>query len=248
MGVVRMDELTALADGVLPPSRRAKVEAEVAASPELASLLRVQLETAQTIRTAAAQVEAPEYLRRLIERRRREVHMKRLLTSVSALGATLVLAACGGGGAGGSPDSATTAHGTTTVAVRQVDGIGRVLVDGGGRALYSADVETGGKVRCTGACTSFWKPLRLDSGTPSAVAGAGTLDVVRRPDGTDQVTANGKALYTFSEDAPGKVAGNGFSDDFNGRRFTWTAVRAGGKAAGTSGGAGKASPGNDYGY
>jgi anti-sigma factor RsiW len=41
MGVVTMDELTALADGVLPPSRRAKVEAEVAASPELASLLRV---------------------------------------------------------------------------------------------------------------------------------------------------------------------------------------------------------------
>jgi anti-sigma factor RsiW len=70
MGVVTLDDLTALADGVLPPSRRARVEAAVAASPELASLLRVQLETAQTIRTAAAQVEAPESLRRLIEQRR----------------------------------------------------------------------------------------------------------------------------------------------------------------------------------
>lgn len=70
MGVVTVEDLTALADGVLPPSRRAEVERAVAESPELASLLRVQLETAQTIRTAAAQVEAPESLRRLIEQRR----------------------------------------------------------------------------------------------------------------------------------------------------------------------------------
>jgi predicted lipoprotein with Yx(FWY)xxD motif len=174
--------------------------------------------------------------------------MKRLLTSVSAFGATLVLAACGGGGGGGSSNSATTADGTTTVAVRQVNGIGRVLVDASGRALYTSNVEADGKVRCTGACTSFWRPLTLASGTPSAVAGAGKLDVVKRPDGTDQVTADGKLLYTFSEDPHGDVTGNGFSDDFSGRRFTWTAVLAGGKAAGTSGGASKASPGNDYGY
>jgi Secreted repeat of unknown function len=83
---------------------------------------------------------------------------------------------------------------------------------------------------------------------PSAAAGAGRLDVTKRPDGTDQVTAGGRPFYTFSEDAPGKVEGNGFSDDFNGRHFTWTAVLAGGKAAGTSRGASKSSPGNDYGY
>jgi predicted lipoprotein with Yx(FWY)xxD motif len=247
MDVVTIEEVTALADGVLPPSRRAKVEAAVAASPELTSLLCLQVETAQTIRTAAAQVEAPESLRRTIEQRRQEIHMRRLLTSGAALAATLVLAACGGAG-GGSAKSPTTADGTTTVAVRQVEGIGRVLVDATGRALYSSDVEADGKVRCTGACTSFWKPLTLASGTPSAVAGAGRLDVVKRPDGTDQVTADGRPLYTFSEDPPGDVTGNGFSDAFNGRRFTWTAVRADGKAAGTSGGAGKASPGNDYGY
>lgn len=174
--------------------------------------------------------------------------MKRLLTSGAALAATLVLAACGGGGGGGSSNSATTADSTTPVAVKQVDGIGRVLVDASGQALYSSDAEADGKVRCTGACTSFWKPLTLESGAPSAVAGAGKLDVVKRPDGTDQVTADGKPLYTFSEDAPGKVEGDGFADDFNGRHFTWNAVLAGGKAAGTSGGASKASPGNDYGY
>jgi predicted lipoprotein with Yx(FWY)xxD motif len=172
----------------------------------------------------------------------------RVLTSGAALAATLVLAACGGGGGSGSSDSATMARSTTTVAVKQVGGIGRVLVDASGKALYSSDVEADGKVRCTGACTSFWEPLTLGSGTPSAPAAAGTLDIIKRPDGANQVTVNGKPLYTFTEDAPDKLAGNGFTDDFNGRHFTWNAVLADGKAAGSSGGASQAAPRNDYGY
>jgi anti-sigma factor RsiW len=71
MSVIRVDELAALADGALPPWRRTTVEAAVAGSPELARLLCVQVDTAREIRTAAAQVEAPESLHRLIERRRR---------------------------------------------------------------------------------------------------------------------------------------------------------------------------------
>jgi predicted lipoprotein with Yx(FWY)xxD motif len=172
--------------------------------------------------------------------------MRRLLTSGAALAATLMLAACGGGG-GGSLDSGTTGA-TTTVAVKQVDGIGRVLVDANGKALYTSDVEADGKVRCTGACTSFWQPLTLGSGTPTAAAGAGALDVVKRPDGTKQVAVDGKPLYTFTEDGPDTVEGNGFADDFNGRHFTWSAVLAGGGTADASGGASKPPPGNDLGY
>ncbi|MGZ6693786.1 MAG: COG4315 family predicted lipoprotein, partial [Solirubrobacteraceae bacterium] len=134
--------------------------------------------------------------------------MRRLLTSGAALAATLVLAACGGGGGNATSDSATMARTTTTVAVKQVDGIGRVLVDAGGKALYSSDVEASGKVHCTGACTSFWEPLTLDSGTPTAPAGAGKLGVIKRPDGTNQVTVDGKPLYRFSEDAADKLEGN----------------------------------------
>jgi predicted lipoprotein with Yx(FWY)xxD motif len=174
--------------------------------------------------------------------------MRRLLTTSAALGATLVLAACGGGRSGSSDSAPSASAGRTTVAIKQVDGIGRVLVDASGKALYSSDVEADGKVRCTGACTSFWEPLTVDSGTPAAAAGVARLDVIKRPDGTNQVTANGKLLYTFSEDAPGKVEGNGFADDFEGRHFTWNAVLAGGKAAGTSGGASEAPPRNDDGY
>jgi anti-sigma factor RsiW len=64
MVLVRVEELGALADGALPPKRRAEVEAAVAASPGLARLLRVQVDTAQAIRTAAARVQAPASLHR----------------------------------------------------------------------------------------------------------------------------------------------------------------------------------------
>lgn len=174
--------------------------------------------------------------------------MKRLLATGAALAASLALAACGGGD-GDSSDSATAAASGTTVAVRSIDGVGDVLVDSSGKALYASDVEADGKVRCTGACTSFWEPLTIDSTKPVAADGVGKLGVISRPDGAKQVTVAGKLLYTFSEDEPGKVEGNGFADDFDGRHFTWNAVLAGGDIAGSSGGgASEGSRGNDYGY
>ena len=174
--------------------------------------------------------------------------MKRLLATGAALAASLILAACGGGG-DDSTASATPAASGLTVAVKSIDGIGDVLVDSGGKALYASDVEADGKVRCTGACTSFWKPLTVDSAKPVAADGVGKVGVISRPDGAKQVTVAGKLLYTFSEDAPGKVEGNGFADDFDGRHFTWNAVLAGGDVAGSSGsGPSEDTSKNDYGY
>jgi predicted lipoprotein with Yx(FWY)xxD motif len=176
---------------------------------------------------------------------------RRLITVPVALLATLLLAACGGAGGGDSSDSATTTtpRSSTTIATKQVDGIGRVLVAASGKALYSSDVEADGKVRCTGGCTSFWEPLTIGSSAPpTAPASAGMLGLIRRPDGAKQVALDGKPLYTFAEDPPDEVTGNGFSDDFNGRHFTWTAVLAGGGSAGASGGASTAPRGNDSGY
>jgi hypothetical protein len=43
-------------------------------------------------------------------------------------------------------------------------------------------------------------------------------------------------LYTFTEDPPGKVTGDGFADDFGSQHFTWHAVVANGTTAATSGG------------
>jgi predicted lipoprotein with Yx(FWY)xxD motif len=176
--------------------------------------------------------------------------VKRLLPPGAALAVSLALAACGGG-SGGSSSSATTTTGgaTTTVSVRSIDGIGDVLVDSAGKALYASDLEAGGKVMCTGGCTSFWKPLTVGAAMPKAAGDVGKLGVATRPDGSKQVTVDGRLLYTFSQDQPGKVNGNGFADEFDGRHFTWSAVLAGGGTARSSGGGSSTAPSrNDYGY
>jgi predicted lipoprotein with Yx(FWY)xxD motif len=166
--------------------------------------------------------------------------MKKLLTLGAALAASVVVAACGGG----SSESATPASGGgKTVAVMSMDGIGKALVDSSGKALYASDVEADGKVHWTSS--SFWKPLTVDSRTPTAAAGVGKLGVITRPDGSRQVTVNGRLLYTFTEDSAGKAEGNGFSDDSNGEHFTWNAVLAGGKVASSSSGQGGGSSDQD---
>jgi predicted lipoprotein with Yx(FWY)xxD motif len=165
--------------------------------------------------------------------------MTRLITAGMAIAATLALGACGGGGgtsSGGASGAAGSATGSKTVSVRKLSGVGRVLVDRSGRALYSSDQEAGGRIICDGACTAFWKPLSPDGGTPTAASGAGKLGVIKRPDGSTQVTANRKPLYTFSEDSPGKVTGDGFTDDFGGHHFIWHVVGSAGKAASGKGG------------
>jgi predicted lipoprotein with Yx(FWY)xxD motif len=166
--------------------------------------------------------------------------MRRLLTTSAALGATLVLAACGGGGSGSS-DSATSASSSrTTVAVKQVDGIGRVLVDASGKALYSSDVEADGNVRCTGACTSFWEPVDASMKQSKSASADLNLDlgVVKRPDGTDQLTFNGLPLYRFTEEGAGQLQGDGFVDDFEGTHFEWAAATT----SASSGSNGSSSP------
>lgn len=140
---------------------------------------------------------------------------------VLATAVLLALAACGGGSdssAGGSTSSAGA-----TVSSQMVDGVGRVLVDSEGAALYAADQEANGKVVCTGSCTSIWKPLTVSGGMPTAGDGLdGKLGVMSRPDGSRQVTFDGRLLYTFAEDEDaGTVTGNGAADSFDGTSFTW---------------------------
>jgi predicted lipoprotein with Yx(FWY)xxD motif len=182
--------------------------------------------------------------------------MKRLMTLGLALPVALAIAACGGG-SGGTPSAAgsnTSSH--KTVSVRQLTDVGSVLVDRTGKPLYSSDLEASGKIVCdTAACNAFWKPLTVSGGKPTASAGAGRLGVITRPDGSSQVSVNGKPLYTFSEDSPGKASGNGFTDDFGGHHFTWNVVRAGGNTTsggGPASGAGAPSTtggsGGGYGY
>lgn len=161
--------------------------------------------------------------------------MKRLMILVPIL-ATLAMAACGGGDDGSEPATAAGAGGDT-VAVEELGDAGRVLVDSSGQALYTSDQEANGRVLCVDGCESFWAPLTIDRGQPDGSV-PGELGVVERPDGTRQVTYDGTPLYTFTEEGPGEVTGDGFADEFDGRRFTWDAVAVGGDQGGDeSGGA-----------
>ena len=88
-------ELAALADGSLPPERRAALEARVAASSELADRLAEQERAVMFTRTAAAEVEAPTALRARIEAQRRARRMpvsRRLVVVGAAATAALVVA------------------------------------------------------------------------------------------------------------------------------------------------------------
>src|SRR5512132_903537 len=79
-------ELAALADGSLPPDRRAELEARVATSSELANRLAEQRRAVAMARSAAAEVEAPAGLRARVEaeRRTRRVYAPRSLTLAGA--------------------------------------------------------------------------------------------------------------------------------------------------------------------
>lgn len=168
--------------------------------------------------------------------------MKKLLTFATLLALTAVVAACGS--SGGSNESATTApSGGGTVSVANVGGAGRVLVDSHGQALYVSDQENAAHmVLCAGSCNSIWKPLTV-SGAPNGGPAAAKLGVMKRPDGSRQVTYNGELLYTFTPDGPDQVTGNGAKDAFNGEHFTWHVV-----TAGNTGGTAPSSSGRSGGY
>ena len=177
--------------------------------------------------------------------------MKPLMTLGMPIATALTIAACGGTGSSGGASSAAGSappSTSTTVAVRQLPAVGSALVDNTGKALYANNLETAGKILCSdAACKAFWTPLTLRSDVPTAPAGAGKLGVTKRPDGSRQVTANGKPLYTFSEDSPGKATGNGFQDRFAGHNFTWNVVLANGTLAGATGPGSNAATSNNTG-
>jgi predicted lipoprotein with Yx(FWY)xxD motif len=172
--------------------------------------------------------------------------MRKLLIPGLAVAAAATLAACGGGG-GGNATAAMSGAAGKAVSVKQISGAGKVLVDSSGQALYASEQETAaGKVLCTGACNSFWTPLTVHGGAPSAASLPGKLGVVERPDGTKQVTYNGELLYSFTQDQPGEVTGDGFKDAFGGQRFTWHVVSTNGGSPSTGSGATSTQGGLSY--
>lgn len=90
---------------------------------------------------------------------------------------------------------------------------GPILVDASGMTLYTLSSEAGGSIKCTGACLGFWPPLTVPAGTavsPHVAGVAGTLGILSRPEGFQQLTLAQLPLYRFSQDKkPGDTNGNG---------------------------------------
>lgn len=172
---------------------------------------------------------------------------------VISVSVALALGACGadtsdtdGGVAAGSGSA------SATVSVQDLPGVGNALTDPDGMTLYFTEQEADGTIRCQEGCVSFWKPLTVSSGaTPTAdVELSGTLATVNRPDGSQQVTFDGKPLYVFAQDSRGEAKGDGFKDKFGGTELVWHVAALQGAAAPT--GSAPTSvppmPDDDYGY
>lgn len=172
--------------------------------------------------------------------------MKRLLilgVAAAVVAAVVAIAAYSAGGDDQSPGAAAPATGAATVSREEIGDSGAVLVNSAGHALYASDQENdAGKVLCTEGCTSFWMPLTVSNGSPTGSSTSGELGVVERPDGARQVTLDGKLLYTFVQDGPGEVTGEGFEDAFDGQTLTWHVVHADGNAGSSGGGTTTTSP------
>jgi predicted lipoprotein with Yx(FWY)xxD motif len=150
-------------------------------------------------------------------------------------GLAVALSGCGGSASAGGTTTTSSSSSSMTVAVKHVDGVGNVLVDSKGDALYSPDQEANGMILCKGSCTSIWVPVTVSAGAkPTGAGDVNTmLGTVHRPDGSVQVTFRGKPLYSFVEDpSPGQVTGNGFHDQFGGQQFTWHVAAVGAVSSG----------------
>jgi predicted lipoprotein with Yx(FWY)xxD motif len=137
--------------------------------------------------------------------------------------AALTVAACGGSGTSRAAAPPRTKDGRPATIGVANGGLGRVLVNSQGRTLYLFQKDSGTRSACTGACATFWPPLRTSS-KPAVGSGASAslLATTTRSDGGSQITYNGHPLYLYSGDhKPGDTKGEGLTA-FGGSWFALT--------------------------
>ena len=109
-GANELVELAALADGSLSRERRAELEAQVEASPELAARLREQQRALALLQSAAEQVEAPSGLRARIDAQRRPRRSQPRRLALAGVVAAATVAAVVGVAVLSSGSSSQTFH------------------------------------------------------------------------------------------------------------------------------------------
>jgi len=159
------------------------------------------------------------------------------LAAAAAIGGGITAAAATTSHPGSQP--ATAQHAAATVRTAQATVGGKtetILVNSQGLPLYYYQSDTAAKSVVTGGLAALWPPLT--SASPAATGLTGKLTAVMDIHG-DQVAYNGHLLYTFADDQPGQVTGQGVQGFF---------VATPGLAAITGSPAPAAPSGNPYGY
>ena len=92
-------------------------------------------------------------------------------------------------------------------------------VNGAISTLYAFSADTPTQSHCAGQCARIWPPVLTQSAPVAAGKASGSLlGVIRRADGTFQVTYNGHPLYYFAHALDSGTEGNGataFGGTFN---------------------------------
>jgi predicted lipoprotein with Yx(FWY)xxD motif len=128
-------------------------------------------------------------------------------SSTPAYGGGAIQSATGSTAAALPASSATVQTATSTVqGTRET-----ILVDAKGLPLYTYKGDTTTTSHVTGQLAALWPPLK--SAAPMAHGSVGTLTSVATSNGK-QVADNGHFLYTFVEDTPGHVTGQGVQNFF----------------------------------
>lgn len=130
----------------------------------------------------------------------------------------------------GKPASRPAAKKWVQLSASRAGDLNPVVVNGAGFTLYRFDKDTADPSRsnCSGECATTWPPVLVAPGGKIFVDGVAKSDVgvVKRDDGSLQVTLGGWPVYRFSKDLkPGDTNGQGVGG-------TWFGVTPDGQKAG----------------
>jgi predicted lipoprotein with Yx(FWY)xxD motif len=160
------------------------------------------------------------------------------LAAAAAIGGGITAAAATSSHASPPAASQSAAATVRTVQAAVAGKTQTILVNGQGLPLYYYQSDTAAKSAVTGSLAALWPPLT--SASPAATGLTGKLTAVMDIHG-NQVAYNGRLLYTFADDQPGQVTGQGVQGFF---------VATPGLTAitGTAAPSAPAPPVNPYGY
>jgi predicted lipoprotein with Yx(FWY)xxD motif len=138
---------------------------------------------------------------------------------VGVLTGAVVLALALGAQAMTVAEAAAAKHPAILVSTAKNAMLGNYLETVHGKTLYTFTLDTPAKSNCTGECAVAWPPLLVPKGVKLSELVRGVklsrLGKIKRPNGTFQLTYEGKPLYRFAGDkSAGQTTGQGFANDW----------------------------------